>query len=262
MEKMKERKQLIRQKVSELDQKYDEYCDICGYWPHNTVRYRLLVSAYGFSIPITLIVMLVVSVLFGVIFHNVSTILRCMVGAMVGIAFSVCVREIKSRRTVKHGGSATITVFFYNQKLLDEICTHITSVEKDLKAKKRDIAERRAKRAEKAKEKMRIAINEARENRPKFESLFGIIRHELGGQIKPVMCSDENGKEYESELAISLIIPVLDWESYSLSFQEEVVEITEQELRSLTTRIAMLRCVMTEYYSLQKILDTAVPTEQ
>ena len=77
-----------------------------------------------------------------------------------------------------------------------------------------------------------------------------------------MMCSDENGKEYESELAISLIIPVLDWESYSLSFQEEVVEITEQELRNLTTRIAMLRCVMTEYYSLQKILDTAVPTEQ
>ncbi len=259
MEKMKERKQLIRQKVSELDQKYDEYCDICGYWPHNTVRYRLLVSACGFSIPITLIVMLVVSVLFGVIFHNVSTILRCMVGSMVGIAFSVCVREIKSRRTVKHGGSATITIFFYNQKLLDEICTRIVSVEEDLKAKKHDIAEQRARRIEK---KMRIAINEARENRPKFESLFGIIRHELGGQIKPVMCSDENGKEYESELAISLIIPVLDWGSYSLSFQEEVVEITEQGLRNLTARIAMLRCVMTEYYSLQKVLDTAVPAEQ
>lgn len=135
MTKMKKRKELIRQKISELDQKYDEYCDICGYWPHNRVKYQSLSSAYGFPIPITLIIMLVISVLVGAIFHSVSPVMWCMVGSIVGIPFSICISEIKARRAVKHGGSATITIFFYNQKLLDEICTRIVSVEEDLKAK-------------------------------------------------------------------------------------------------------------------------------
>lgn len=250
------RKELIREKVTELGKKYDEYDLLCDQLCHSddyvfcqSISYEYLkdkkIMFYG------MIGLSIVSIIVSVVFRIYTFCLGSIVGFVGTSCFMIWRDNKNARKDIDKGFPGTIIICFYTQKLLDEVCTQITAVEDAIAKAERKIEERRAAAAEELRKREEAALREAEKVHLKFEAIFKIIREELRGEVQDYELSD--GEVYVK-------LPILydthvgfDWYPFAL---------TEEGWERLTYRVSRLRPIMAGYHSLQKLLDTAVPAEQ
>lgn len=250
------RKELIREKVTELGKKYDEYDLLCDqlcrgddYEFYQSISYEYLkdkrLTLYG------MVCFAIVSIIVSVVFQ-IYTLCLCFIAGLVGaFCFSIWRDNNNARKDIARGFPGTITICFYTQKLLDEICAQITTVEDAIAKAERKIEERRAAAAEELREREEAALREAEKVHLKFEAIFKIIREELRGEVQDYELSD--GEVY-------IKLPIL-YDTH-LGFDWWPFALTEDGWENLIYRVSRLRPIMAGYHSLQKLLDTAVPAEQ
>lgn len=244
MEAKMTRKEMILEKLKEMEQKYDELVRLQDGYGYGSLQYKHVCQSTIFYAWLTTLAIALVILL---IFQNAQPCLGFILGSTISLLGTIFVRNRKGRKEHQTGQAADIVFCFYTQAMLDEVCAEVESLDARITHRKTYKAEREAKEKQYHEDR----LQQAQELQLQFEVLFDIVRKELEGEVRlnPM-----------TETDVSIKLPEITRNSLEFGWHE--FPLTEYGLKRLTFQISRLRPAMAEYHSLQKTLDTAVPAEQ